>query len=250
MAADFGFTAIGHGQPVSRGAPGPGGPASYTGTLPKGDPLTTGFIFAIETALKKQLAGMTCSNRKGDPLPVQVYYAMPEQERRVIEPPVVTITLMSIQPAYARMHSMNPIDLPYVPGVGRIEDGTLHTTFPIPLDITYSVQSYTRTALHDREVMIQVMHPGRLPYRHLGLPLPDGTIREMHMASGPTPTDFVDEQQRRVFRKTWTISVAEEVLVDQLPQLIASVPVNVVHIHLRGAVTLDVINDPNHYVTA
>lgn len=212
--------------------------ASYTGTLPEGDPLRTGFIFAIEDALKYWLGGMSCSNRKGDPLGVPVYYSLPEQERREVKPPFMTITMLSIQPAYQRMHSMNHVDLGYVPGVGRMKGGWLSTRFPIPLDISYSVQSYARTALHDREIMIQMQHPVRLPYRHLGLPLPDGTIREMRLVSGPMPNEFFDEQQRRVFRKTWTISVAEEVPIDQLPEAFATVPVEVIDIDLRAGIDL------------
>ena len=83
----------------------------------------------------------------------------------------------------------------------------------IPVDILYQVSTYTRSALHDRQLSAQMLfNRARLRYGFIDVP-EDGTIRRFDLLDWVT-ADLLDPEagyRKRIFRKVYTLKMSAEI---------------------------------------
>ena len=176
------------------------------------------FIDSVEAALKAKISGLRVRDEKSDGSVnrriVRVYYRWPEHDVTEITYPMLTIDLLRIQRAANREQRGGPLRLPYVPAGYTAPGGDplnlVTDEKPIPVDLVFSITSWSRYYKHDRSIMMQMWDDDRMPMRFGWLPIPeDGTWRYFDLLDGPTPADTM-VQGKRMFRKVWTVSVSGE----------------------------------------
>jgi len=190
-----------------------------------------GFTLAEDAALKMRLSDMAVSDDRNAERVCQVFFrhAAKTTEKTY---PFVTIELSDISFAANRNHSytdlyyhqgdpsssnidylpstMNEADLAALAGV----DGVLYADSYVPIDLMYSVTTYTRSQLHDRQLTALMLRrvvpimPGR---GWIEIP-EDGTIRRLDMLSW-NASDILDGEagyKKRIFRKVYTLKMNAE----------------------------------------
>jgi hypothetical protein len=211
----------------------------------------TGFLLAEDQALKAKLTGIQLVDDRDATRDVQVFFRYPEGETEK-KYPFITLELLSIEHARNRQHSDNvvyafrgtaPTGQPdghyttadagttftYYPNettdvttltgyAGAINSPFLSTLEHAPVDLTYQVTTFTRSAIHDRYLQAHMLTKV-VPFRRGFLTIPaDGTDRHMMMLDWRS-ADMLDEEagfKKRVFRKIYTISVTSEIPTTQL----------------------------------
>ena len=166
------------------------------------------FIFNEDKALKAMLAGVTVSDAKNNERPVGVWFGQPDLEIREQSYPYLTIDLIDVSEAIERSHR-GVIDLPYTPE-GLDSDNTYTVDFPIPMDLTYQITSYSRNPHHDRQIISALMH-NNLALRFNFLVVPeDGTARRVDFL-GFSKRDTV-ESDKRLFVNTFSVRINSEII--------------------------------------
>jgi hypothetical protein len=83
----------------------------------------------------------------------------------------------------------------------------------VPVDILYQVSTYTRSALHDRQLSAQMLST-ITPFRRGFIAVPeDGTMRRFDLLDWTT-ADLLDSEsgyRKRIFRKIYTIQMSAEI---------------------------------------
>jgi hypothetical protein len=198
----------------------------------------TGFLLAEDQALKLRFSGLTVSDDKNATRPVQVFFRYPEAETERTYP-FITIEHIDIVHAKNRQHSENNIyykvpgttgpalddrrgdKMTYWPSVssdfgfaaGKQNYEYLLANEHVPVDLLYQISTFTRTALHDRELsgklLVQV-----LPFRRGFIEIPaDNTIRRLDLLDWTT-ADLLDPEagyRKRIFRKVYTVQMTAEI---------------------------------------
>jgi hypothetical protein len=135
--------------------------------------VNTGFLLAEDAAVKARFSGMTVSDDKNGARPVQVFFRYPEGETERIYP-FITIEAIDIVHALERQHSevtiyaststaasaqiTGPAAMTYWPSehydfTQYVSDSQLVASNEfLPVDILYQVSTYTRSAMHDRQL--------------------------------------------------------------------------------------------------
>jgi hypothetical protein len=197
-----------------------------------------GFTLAEDAALKKRLSDLSVSDDK-DPLRVaQVFFRHPEKTTEKSYP-FITIELTDIRFAAERNHSYTDLYYASSSGLTPAQQSSLsyvdyypseidpagmeglvpvgeylHTDSYVPVDLMYSVTTYTRSQHHDRQLSTLMLRrvvpimPGR---GWIEIP-EDGTIRRLDMM-GWNSSDILDGEagyKKRMFRKVYTLKMNAE----------------------------------------
>ena len=203
----------------------------------------SGFLLAEDEALKQHLSGITVTDDRNENRPVKVFFRYPEGETEK-HYPFITIEMASMNYARNRQHSEhtlyyskpnvhpNNVNLPnyisYVPSemdenglineLGASVSAYLRMEEPLPVDLVYQVSTYTRNALHDRQLtakFLRTIFPFRSNYIVVAA---DGTVRRLDLLNW-SQADLLDVEagyRKRTFRKVYTVMINAEIQRDDL----------------------------------
>lgn len=83
----------------------------------------------------------------------------------------------------------------------------------VPVDLLYQVSTFTRSALHDRQLSSQMLST-IVPFRKGYIDIPeDGTTRRLDLLDWTT-ADLLDSEsgyRKRIFRKIYTLQMTAEI---------------------------------------
>jgi hypothetical protein len=198
-----------------------------------------GFLLAEDEAIKKRLTGLTVTDDRDASRDVQVFFRYPEGETER-HYPFITIEMIDLIHARNRQHSeleLNyyntaggasapanwqkaPNALTYWPSESsNFSQFANKNSFPIlstnefvPIDLVYQISTYTRTALHDRQMtslMLRKVFPFRRGSIHVDA---DNTDRRLELLDWTT-ADLLDAEagyRKRIFRKIYTLQMGAE----------------------------------------
>jgi hypothetical protein len=196
-----------------------------------------GFLLAEDAALKARFSTMTVSDDRNGSRPVQVFFRYPESETERSYP-FLTIEMIDIVHARNRQHSEteivyakvgtnnradllnDPNAMNYWPSrVANMENVTatgkdfIVSNEFVPVDILYQVSTFTRSALHDRQLSSQMLST-IVPFRKGFIQVPeDGTVRRLDLLDWTT-ADLLDSEagyRKRIFRKIYTLQMTAEI---------------------------------------
>lgn len=197
-----------------------------------------GFLLAEDEAIKGILTNLTVTDDRNNARPVEVFFRYPESETERSYP-FITIEHIDIIHARNRQHSES--DIFYRTGAGssrpipensanRMDywpsvsiDFSFKTTKDnyeyleanehVPVDLLYQISTFTRTALHDRQLtakMLTEVFPWRRGFIDIGA---DDTIRRLDLLDWTT-ADLLDPEagyRKRIFRKVYTVQMTAEI---------------------------------------
>lgn len=188
--------------------------------------MKTGFLFAEDEAIKKLFTGLTVSDDREAARPVQVFFRYPEGETERYYP-FITIELIDIVHAKNRQHSENfldthraghPNNIDYWPSTSSASSPNIEgfdsykTTEFTPIDLLYQVSTFTRSAIHDRQIATQMLTTV-IPFRYSSINIEaDGTSRRLDLLDWST-ADLLDPEagyRKRIFRKVYTLQMTSE----------------------------------------
>lgn len=174
------------------------------------------FIINEDEALKKHMSGLTVSDQNDSTRPVKVWYRLPQAEERQITYPFITLDLLDIEEEPDRAHRGGIIPRYQPEGVSLpASDAENLTEFPIPVSLVYQVTTFTRSAWHDRQLQGQII-ANKIPLRFGYLEVEaDQTIRRMDFLD-MQQVDGLDRNDKRVFRKAYTIAVSSELFPEAI----------------------------------
>lgn len=199
-----------------------------------------------DAALKYQLQGIRVTDQNAPSgRPVAVRYRSPEDEVARYTPPLILIEMPVLSMALERAHQ-GSIQLPYVPEgpVFNSSTGTLETTpaeknipaqwqaafnspngaydpglspyetwFPVPYDITYQITVYARMAREHLMPIMAALEQEQYLGRFARLVIPQtNTFERITRMAGPTRSYEKDDKGKRLFRATYMIRVATELV--------------------------------------
>jgi hypothetical protein len=196
-----------------------------------------GFLLAEDAALKARFATLTVSDDRNGSRPVQVFFRYPEAETER-NYPFLTIEMIDIVHARNRQHSETQVVYPKVGIPNRSKFDTSPDrlnywpsrisnlqTVPstgkefivsnefVPVDLLYQVSTFTRSALHDRQLSSQMLST-IVPFRQGFITVPeDDTIRRLDLLDWTT-ADLLDSEagyRKRIFRKIYTLQMSAEI---------------------------------------
>jgi hypothetical protein len=194
-----------------------------------------GFLFAEDEAIKKRFSDLTVSDDREAERPVQVFFRYPEGETER-KYPFITIELIDIVHAKNRQHSDtyldthrdgHPNNLDYWPSTSSASSpnvpgfDSFRTTEFTPVDLLYQVSTFTRSAIHDRQLASQML-ANIVPYRYSSIMIEaDGTSRRLDLLDWST-ADLLDPEagyRKRIFRKVYTLQMTSEIPTSSLTGL-------------------------------
>jgi hypothetical protein len=196
-----------------------------------------GFLLAEDAALKARFSTLKVSDDRNGARAVQVFFRYPEAETERTYP-FLTIEMIDIVHARNRQHSETQIVYPktgiqdraeflkspdamkYWPSrISNMEtipatnkDFIVSNEF-VPVDLLYQVSTFTRSALHDRQLSSQMLST-IVPFRKGFIEVPeDGTVRRLDLLDWTT-ADLLDSEagyRKRIFRKIYTLQMTAEI---------------------------------------
>lgn len=198
-----------------------------------------GFLLAEDAALKARFSNLTVTDDRDVARPVKVFFRYPDGETEKAYP-FITIEMIDLVHARNRQHSESmlvytsatssgsasypntgPDKLTYWPsrkanmqdveGANDV-DFIISTEF-VPVDLLYQVSTFTRSAIHDRQLSAQMLST-IVPFRKGFIDIPeDGTIRRLDLLDWTT-ADLLDSEsgyRKRIFRKIYTLQMSAEI---------------------------------------
>lgn len=193
-----------------------------------------GFLLAEDAAIKNRFSGLTVADDRNGSRPVQVFFRYPDGETERLYP-FITIEMIDMTHALERQHSevtlyastsssasaqfTGPNAMDYWPSehhdftqyAGAGYSGARANEF-VPIDLLYQVSTFTRSALHDRQLTAQIMR-FRTPLRWGSITIPeDDTVRRFDLLDWTT-ADLLDPEagyRKRIFRKVYTLRMSAE----------------------------------------
>lgn len=186
-----------------------------------------GFLFAEDEAIKKRFSNLVVTDDREAERPVQVFFRYPEGETER-KYPFITIELIDIVHAKNRQHSElyldthragHPNNLDYWPSTSSASSpnvpgfDSFRTTEFTPVDLLYQVSTFTRSAIHDRQLANQML-ANIVPFRYSSIMIEaDGTSRRLDLLDWST-ADLLDPEagyRKRIFRKVYTLQMTSEI---------------------------------------
>lgn len=186
-----------------------------------------GFLFAEDEAIKKRFSNLVVTDDREAERPVQVFFRYPEGETER-KYPFITIELIDIVHAKNRQHSElyldthragHPNNLDYWPSTSSASAPNVpgfdyfRTTEFTPVDLLYQVSTFTRSAIHDRQLANQML-ANIVPFRYSSIMIEaDGTSRRLDLLDWST-ADLLDPEagyRKRIFRKVYTLQMTSEI---------------------------------------
>lgn len=193
----------------------------------------SGFILAEDAAVKYWFSKMTVTDDREVSRPLKIFFRYPDNETERTYP-FATVELIDIVHAVTRQHSevtlygststaassqyVGPNSFTYFPSTHPdlteyANLGPLVSTESfVPVDLLYQISTYTRSALHDRQLISQIMQSLAL-FRSTYISVPeDGTLRRLQLLDWIT-ADLLDPEagyRKRIFRKVYTIQLSAE----------------------------------------
>lgn len=199
----------------------------------------TGFLLAEDEALKQLLSNVTVYDDRDNARKVQVFFRYPETETERTYP-FMTIEMIDLIHARNRQHSelelvyyntaggasapegweKMPNALTYWPSesadfsylTNKNNFKVLQTNEFVPVDLVYQVSTFSRTALHDRQLTSTLLRKV-FPFRKSSINIAaDGTNRRMELLDWTT-ADLLDPEagyRKRIFRKIYTLQIGAE----------------------------------------
>lgn len=199
----------------------------------------TGFLLAEDEAIKARLTGLTVTDDRNNTRPIQVFFRYPDAETER-EYPFITIEMLDIVHAKNRQHCELPIV--YYNTAGGASAPTGASSMPnamnywpsnsadfgyltnknnyqvlvsnefVPVDLLYQVSTFTRSALHDRQLSATMLTKV-FPFRKGSIHVPaDNTDRRLELLDWST-ADLLDPEagyRKRIFRKVYTLQMSAE----------------------------------------
>lgn len=176
-----------------------------------------GWLLDEDKAVKDKVSGVTIPDMSGQSTPgpatqVKTWFRFPEAEQRDITFPFIAIDFVGLSRASDREHRgtiLPGYDPRSFPGTTPTADNVLVTSYPIPWDFDYQITTYCRNAQHDRYLLGQLLgNYDRLPPR-FGFLNVETTIRRLDLLS-VQPSDYLDANGKRVFRKVLLVRTTSE----------------------------------------
>jgi hypothetical protein len=199
----------------------------------------TGFLLAEDEALKARLTGLSVTDDRNQHRPIQVFFRYPESETERTYP-FITIEMLDIVHAKNRQHS--ELELVYYNTAGGASAPVGASAMPnamnywpstssdfsnitnknsfqvltsnefVPVDLLYQVSTFTRSALHDRQLSAMMLTK-IFPFRRGSIHIPaDNTDRRLDLLDWST-ADLLDPEagyRKRIFRKVYTLQMSAE----------------------------------------
>ena len=197
-----------------------------------------GFLLAEDEAVKNILSNLTVTDDRNNSRSIDVFFRYPESETERSYP-FITIEHIDIIHARNRQHSESDIffrtgagNVPAIPAnsANRMDYwpsvsstfsfkteknnyGYLEANEHVPVDLLYQISTFTRTALHDRQLtakMLTEVFPWRRGFIDIGA---DNTIRRLDLLDWTT-ADLLDPEagyRKRIFRKVYTVQMTAEI---------------------------------------
>jgi hypothetical protein len=198
-----------------------------------------GFLLAEDEAIKKALNNLHVYDDRDVARPVQVFFRYPEGETERTYP-FITIEMIDLVHARNRQHSESelvyfntaggasapagwqnrPNAVTYWPSessdlsnfTNKNNFKVLHTNEFIPVDLVYQISTFSRTALHDRQLTSTILRK-IFPFRKSSINIEaDGTNRRLELLDWTT-ADLLDPEagyRKRIFRKIYTLQMGAE----------------------------------------
>ena len=198
--------------------------------------MPAGFLLAEDAAVKSRFSTLTVSDDRNNQRPVSVFFRYPEGETEK-HYPFITIELVDLvhnralqlsETSYyffGNNDSRNTVD--YYPSeqtgtslndLLEDEDGVLKIDSFVPITLVYQISTYTRSALHDRQLTSKILRRVA-PFRRGFIDIPeDGTVRRFDLM-GWTSADLLDQEsgyKKRIFRKVYTLQMSAELPTSDL----------------------------------
>lgn len=161
--------------------------------------------------MKAYLQGITVADKGNLTRPVKVWYGFPDVEVRLQTYPYILIELIDLRAATERQVSGILVDTDLRGTVTPVATRSYRYDYPLPYDLMYQITSYARNPQHDRALMTSLQRLFPSNYGTLQVPNDLGTetaYRTM-ILDGFLKRDAIDEN-RRLFRNTFTVRVASE----------------------------------------
>lgn len=192
--------------------------------------MPSGFLLAEDAAVKARFSSLTVSDDRNGERPVSVFFRYPDGETEK-HYPFITIEMVDLLHNRSIQHSEtsyyygedtgDPQTVDYYPSEMTLdevsdeipENGLIRLSSFVPVTLIYQVSTYTRSALHDRQLTSKLLRRVT-PFRRGFIEIPeDGTIRRFDLV-GWTSADLLDQEsgyRKRIFRKVYTLQVSAEI---------------------------------------
>lgn len=189
--------------------------------------MPAGFMLAEDAAIKARFANLTVSDDRTNERAVSVFFRYPEGETEK-HYPFITVELVDLIHNKSVQHSETSYyygngrnDVDYYPSElgssaldGYVpEDGFVKLDSFVPVTLLYQISTYTRSALHDRQLTSKILRRVA-PFRRGFIEIPeDGTIRRFDLM-GWSSSDLLDQEsgyRKRIFRKVYTLQMSAEI---------------------------------------
>jgi hypothetical protein len=205
--------------------------------------MRTGFLLAEDEALKNLFRNLTVTDDRDNAREVQVFFRYPEGETERSYP-FITLEHIDIVHARNRQHSETEIlyqtgrqGAPAIPGTSsyrmdywpstsasfnhitnKNNYDYLEANEHVPVDLLYQISTFTRSAIHDRQLTGTILAQV-LPFRRGFIEVPaDGSIRRLDLLDWTT-ADLLDPEagyRKRIFRKVYTVQMTAEIPSSQV----------------------------------
>jgi len=187
------------------------------------------FLQNEDDALKLKLQGLTVSDATSDRANgrrVTVRFRNPEYEFSDTTFPLALISHTSIARDPER-ESRGTVRMNYAPeGYAHWEPMTdpnaspYTTETPIPVNINYGIEIFTRKQQHLIQLTNQLMGFDRLPPRLGFLAIPqDGTVRRLDILGGPEYSETKDSSGKRICVASYAVLVSSEIFLKEIETL-------------------------------
>lgn len=198
-----------------------------------------GFLLAEDEALKAHLSTLTVSDDHNQNRQVKVFFRYPEGETEK-HYPFITIEMVGLNQAmnrqqsehnvyYSSQNATNPMSVDHPSYMGyspsELDENGMDSfvsddindfasmNVPVPVDLMYQISTFTRSALHDRQLTAKMLRY-TFPFRSNYLVVPsDGTIRRLDLL-GWSQSDLLDGEtgyRKRIFRKVYSLMINAEI---------------------------------------
>ena len=183
------------------------------------------WLYSEDAALKMKLEGLVVfdENAPAGGRPVPVRFRLPQDELADLSYPIIVIEHAGWYPDPEREHR-GYVQLPYAPegstpwysgpGNAAVANSPYYAQFPMPYRFNYQITLYSRfMSVHTRPLVAQLLTEPYLPAKFGYLEVPqDGTVRSMFLLGGPDEGYGTDEDDKRMLKTTFLVSVFSELV--------------------------------------